>query len=314
MFGCRQKYRLSLDFIKNLDKRILALLAATIATSIFGFNHTIAKELMPNVLSPNALLYCRVLGAAICFWIASLFFKSEKVEFKDFKLIFICTLFGMSLNMITALNGLYNSTPINSSIIVTSSPIFIFLISVMLLKEKISRRKYIGVSIGFIGTISLILLNEKSIDNAPNIMLGNIYLFLNSIFYALYFVLVKPLTKKYSMITIMKWLFLFAIFINLPFGFNEFIEINWKIMDNSSILKLFYVVFCTTFLVYLLNLYALKNLNASTVGMFIYLQPIIGILFAIYRGADKLTLLDTTCILLVFTGVYLVSKRSIKIT
>ena len=85
-------------------------------------------------------------------------------------------------------------------------------------------------------------------------------------------------------------------------------------MDNSSILKLFYVVFCTTFLVYLLNLYALKNLNASTVGMFIYLQPIIGILFAIYRGADKLTLLDTTCILLVFTGVYLVSKRSIKIT
>lgn len=314
MFGCRQKYRLSLDFIKKLDKRILALLAATIATSIFGFNHTIAKELMPNVLSPNALLYCRVLGAAICFWIASLFFKSEKVEFKDFKLIFICTLFGMSLNMITALNGLYNSTPINSSIIVTSSPIFIFLISVILLKEKISRRKYVGVSIGFIGTISLILLNEKSIDNAPNIMLGNIYLFLNSIFYALYFVLVKPLTKKYSMITIMKWLFLFAIFINLPFGFNEFIEINWKIIDNNSILKIFYVVFCTTFLVYLLNLYALKNLNASTVGMFIYLQPIIGILFAIYRGADKLTLFDTTCILLVFTGVYLVSKRSIKIT
>jgi drug/metabolite transporter (DMT)-like permease len=85
-------------------------------------------------------------------------------------------------------------------------------------------------------------------------------------------------------------------------------------MNNISILKLTYVVFFTTFLVYLLNLFALKNLNASTVGMFIYLQPIIGILFAIYRGADKLTTLDVTCVLLVFTGVYLVSKKSVKIT
>ena len=87
-----------------MDKRILALIAAIVATSIFGFNHTIAKELMPNVLSPNALLYSRVLGAAICFWFVSLFTKREKVEIKDFKLIIICAIFGMGLNMITALN------------------------------------------------------------------------------------------------------------------------------------------------------------------------------------------------------------------
>ena len=88
-----------------MDKRILALIAALLATSIFGFNHTIAKELMPNVLSPNALLYCRILGAAVCFWIISLFVKNEKVEREDFKLIIICSIFGMGLNMITALNG-----------------------------------------------------------------------------------------------------------------------------------------------------------------------------------------------------------------
>ena len=297
-----------------MNNRFLALLAATAATSIFGFNHTIAKELMPDVLSPNALLYCRVLGAAICFWIVSFFVKKEKIEFKDFRLIIICAVFGMCLNMITALNGLYYSTPINSSIIVTATPIFIFLISVILLKEKISKRKYIGVFIGFIGTLALILLNEKTVVNASNIKLGNIYLFINSISYALYFVLVKSLTEKYNMVTIMKWLFLFAIIINLPFGFIEFTEIKWTAMNNISILKLTYVVFFTTFLVYLLNLFALKNLNASTVGMFIYLQPIIGILFAIYRGADKLTTLDITCVLLVFTGVYLVSKKSVKIT
>ena len=297
-----------------MDKRILALIAAIVATSIFGFNHTIAKELMPEVLSPNALLYSRVLGAAICFWFVSLFTKREKVEIKDFKLIIICAIFGMGLNMITALNGLYNSTPINSSIITTLAPIFIFLISVILLKEKISKRKYAGVFIGFIGTLTLILLNEKSLENAPNINLGNFYLFINSISYALYFVLVKPLTEKYNMITIMKWLFLFSIFINMPFGLLEFMQVEWVEIDNTSLIKIFYVVFCTTFLVYLLNLYALKNLKATTVGMFIYLQPVIGILFAIYRGADKLTIPDISSVLLVFAGVYLVSKKTTKVT
>jgi len=297
-----------------MNKRILALIAAIVATSIFGFNHTIAKELMPEVLSPNALLYSRVLGAAICFWFVSLFTKREKVELKDFKLIIICAIFGMGLNMITALNGLYNSTPINSSIITTLAPIFIFLISVILLKEKISKRKYAGVFIGFIGTLTLILLNEKSLENAPNINLGNFYLFINSISYALYFVLVKPLTEKYNMITIMKWLFLFSIFINMPFGLVEFMQVEWVEINNTSFIKIFYVVFCTTFLVYLLNLYALKNLKATTVGMFIYLQPVIGILFAIYRGADKLTIPDISSVLLVFAGVYLVSKKTTKVT
>ena len=297
-----------------MDKRILALFAALVATSIFGFNHTIAKELMPDVLSPNALLYCRVLGAAICFWVISLFFKNEKINFKDFRLIIICAFFGMGLNMITSLNGLYNSTPINSAIITTLAPIFIFIISVVLLKEKITKIKYLGVFTGFIGTITLILLNEKSIANAPNINLGNFYFFINSLSYAIYFVLVKPLTKKYSMITIMKWLFLFSIIINMPFGLLEFTEINWAAISKNSLIKIIYVVFCTTFLVYLLNLYALKNLKASTVGMFIYLQPVIGILFAIYRGADKLTVADATSVILVFAGVYLVSKRSTQIT
>ena len=100
----------------------------------------------------------------------------------------------------------------------------------------------------------------------------------------------------------------------MPFGLLEFTEINWAEISRSSLIKISYVVFCTTFLFYFLNLYALKNLKASTVGMFIYLQPVIGILFAMYRGADKLTLADVGSVLLVFTGVYLVSKKTSEAT
>tara|TARA_B100001964_G_scaffold81926_1_gene92490 strand:+ start:1915 stop:2805 length:891 start_codon:yes stop_codon:yes gene_type:complete len=295
-----------------MNKRNLAFIAALIATSIFGFHHTIAKELMPDFISPGALLYVRVLGAAILFWAISLFFPNEYIEKKDRIRLVLCALFGMSINMIASLKGLSLSTPINSAIISTTSPIIIFIISIILIKEKITKQKYIGVIIGFLGTLFLILFNNKIIVNAPNIKLGNIFLFTNSISYGLYFVMVKPLTEKYSMITLMKWLFLISIIINIPISYTEFINIQWQNFVPSALINLLYVVICTTFLVYLLNLYALKNLKATTVGMFIYFQPIIAIIYAIYVGSDKLSMLDVISTLMVFLGVYLVSKKTLK--
>ena len=295
-----------------MNKRNLAFIAALIATSIFGFHHTIAKELMPDFISPGALLYVRVLGAAILFWAISLFFPNEYIEKKDRIRLVLCALFGMSINMIASLKGLSLSTPINSAIISTTSPIIIFIISIILIKEKITKQKYIGVIIGFLGTLFLILFNNKIIVNAPNIKLGNIFLFTNSISYGLYFVMVKPLTEKYSMITLMKWLFLISIIINIPISYTEFINIQWQNFVPSALINLLYVVICTTFLVYLLNLYALKNLKATTVGMFIYFQPIIAIIYAIYVGSDTLSMLDVISTLMVFLGVYLVSKKTLK--
>jgi len=295
-----------------MNNRYLGLIAALIATSIFGFNHTIAKELMPEFISPTALLYARVLGAAILFWIISLFFPNEVIKKEDRVRLVLCAIFGMSINMIASLLGLSLSTPINSAIITTTSPIIIFVISIILIKEKISNQKYFGVLIGFIGTLSLILFNNKVAHNAPNIKLGNIILFANSISYGLYFVLVKPLTEKYSMITLMKWLFLVSIIINAPISLTEFSNVQWGKFVPSAIFNLTYVIICTTFLVYLLNLFALKNLKATTVGIFMYFQPIIAIIYAVYKGSDSLSLLDVISVILVFIGVYLVSRKPIK--
>ena len=295
-----------------MNNRFLGLIAALIATSIFGFNHTIAKELMPVFISPSALLYARVLGAAILFWIIGLFFKNEFIQKKDWIRLILCALFGMSINMITSLKGLELSTPINSAIIVTTSPIIIFIISIILINEKISKQKYLGVIVGFIGTLLLILFNNKVVINAPNIKLGNVFLFANGISYGLYFVLIKPLSEKYSMITLIKWLFLISIIVNAPIGLIEFTNIKWENFSPSAVANLSYVIICTTFLVYLLNLFALRNLKATTVGIFIYFQPIIAIIYAIYVGADRLSSLDMIAVIMVFIGVYLVSKNPVK--
>jgi drug/metabolite transporter (DMT)-like permease len=211
--------------------------------------------------------------------------------------------------MISAIKGLELSTPINSSIISTISPIIVFVISIIMINEKVIKIRLIGVAIGFIGAISIILINTRTNINPEDIRSGNLLLLLNSISYAIYLVAVRSLTKKYSVITIMKWLFLLGVILNTPFSIHQFLDIPWQIYDKITFLKIGFVITGATFSVYLLNVYALKTLKASTVGMFIYLQPIIGILYAIATGSDNLKLTDIIAVCLVFTGIYLVSLK-----
>lgn len=289
--------------------RHLALLAAFIATSIYGINHTVGKELMPFYIEPFGLVQLRVIGAAGLFWLISLIGPSEKIDIKDFKHLGLCVLFGMTFNMLAYFKGLSYSTPINSSIIITFAPILLFIMSALFIKEHISIRKYIGIAFGFSGALMLVFFNDKVSINAENIPLGNLLLILNCILYGSYLILIKPLTKKYHTITLMKWLFLIAILTNLPFTIGEFMEVEWQALPFSAIWRMTFVVVGTTFLTYLLNVYALRELKASTIGVFMYLQPIIGILYAVLVGADSLDVNKTIAAIMIFVGVYIVSKQ-----
>ncbi len=295
--------------------RIFALLAATTASTIYGINHTIAKGLMPDVIQPFGFILLRVSGAALVFWGISLFFPSEKIERRDWFRFVICAFFGMVLNMLAFFKGLSLSTPINSSVIITLSPVLLLVLSAFILRERITWIKSLGIFLGLGGALVLILFGIKEQPNAPNIPLGNLLFIVNATSYSVYLILVKPLVPKYSSITLMKFLFLFAFFINLPIGISEFSEVNWTNLPFEAIWKLAFVVICTTVMTYLLNIYALKQLSPSTIGAFIYLQPVIAVLFAVLVGADTLTALRIGAAALIFLGVYLSTiKRARKIT
>jgi len=295
-----------------MNSRILALLAATAASTIYGVNHTIAKGLMPNIIGPYAFILLRVSGAAILFWCISLFVPSEKINKKDWFRITICALFGMVINMNLFFKGLQLSTPINSSVVITLTPVILLLLGAFFLKEKITWVKSTGIGIGLIGALLLILFGVKTQENAPNIPLGNILFMANATSYALYLILVKPLVSKYSSITLMKLFFLLAVFINLPIGLSQFTEIAWLDLNFYQIWKLSFVVVGTTVLTYLFNIYALKQLSPSTIGAFIYLQPVLAAIFAIIAGADKLTPLRMLAAALIFIGVFLSTTRHSK--
>lgn len=296
-----------------MNKRTLALLAALLASSIYGINHTIAKDVMPNYIQPYGFILLRVSGAVLLFWFFSFWAPKETIDKKDWLRLLGCALFGMSLNMLMFFKGLSLSTPINSAVLMTISPIIIFSLSVMILKEKITALKVGGILLGFVGALSLILFTEVTGKNAENIPLGNSLLLVNATSYAFYLILAKPLTVKYHPITLMKWLFLIGLIINLPICISEFQKVAWLNLPLEAVLKMIFVVVGTTFLTYLLNIFALRYLNASTIGVFIYLQPLLGILFAILMGSDYLNLLKIVAAILIFIGVYLVTKRTASI-
>lgn len=296
-----------------MTKRVWAILAATAASFIYGVNHTLAKGLMPDHIQPFGFIMLRVLGAAVLFWTISIFVKSEKIQRRDWLRILACTLFGMVINMLFFFKGLSLSTPINSSVIVTISPILVFILSAILIREKITLLKASGALLGLVGALMLIFFSTSSTTDAPNIPLGNLFILINATSYGLYLIAVRPLTTRYNSITLMKWFFLIAVIINFPITIAEFTAVDWTSLPFSAIWRMGFVVVGTTFLTYLLNIYALKELSASTIGVFVYLQPVIAISFAMFTGADQLTLVKILAIFLVFFGVYLVSsKRSRK--
>ena len=188
-----------------MNNRVLALLAAFSATTIYGMNHTIAKVVMPHYIGAFGFIMLRVVGAAVLFWTVSLFTPKEIIERKDYFRIIFGALLGMCINMLMFFKGLQLSTPINSGVIVTLTPIIILVLSAFFLKEKLTTQKVIGIFLGFVGAIMLIVYGSNSkIINAPNISFGNILLLINAISFGAYLVIVKPITKKYHTITLMK--------------------------------------------------------------------------------------------------------------
>ena len=264
---------------------------------------------MPDVIQPYGFILLRVSGAAIVFWIISLFYQREKIAREDWGRLVLCAIFGMVINMNMFFKGLELSTPINSSVVITLSPVLLLILSALILSERITLLKGIGITLGLGGALLLILFGVKTQANAPNIPLGNLLFIVNATSYALYLIFVKKLVEKYSSITLMKFLFLIAFLINIPIGWSQFAAVEWATLGFDEIWKLGFVVIGTTVLTYLFNIYALKQLSPAVIGVFMYLQPLIAAAFAIITGSDQLTTLRVIAASLIFTGVYLATRK-----
>ncbi len=287
-------------------KAHLALLAVAF---IYGANYTIAKNVLDqNFLQPNGFILLRVMSGFVLFHMIHFLVIKEKVERKDIGLLALCGLFGIAINQLFFFKGLGATSPIHASLIMVVTPIIVLFISSVYLKERISVKKILGIAIGMLGAMFLILNGDKSNDTMSSI-LGDVYILINASSYALYLVLVRNLMKKYHPFTVMKWIFSFGLIVVIPFGTSDLVNVNWASFPKEIWVAILYVLLCTTFLAYLLNAYALSIVSPTTASAYIYLQPLIASFIAILWYNDQLSLVKVVCGIMIFLGVYLISKK-----
>lgn len=302
-----------------MSKILKAHLALFAVNSIYGANHVIAKGVMPAYLTPNVFIALRILGSAILFWIIKSFYIKEKIERKDLFLIASCAFFGVAVNQLFFFHGLNLSSSINAGIIMTLNPIMVFILAYFILKEKLSLLKAVGVAIGALGALLLTLNAGKSTGDS---FLGDVFLIINCLSYAIYLILVKPLMSKYSPLTVITYIFTFGAFFVFAFPptIQDLLVADFARIPTDIWLKIGYVILFVTFLAYLLMVYALSIVSATVSSSYIYLQPVMVIFFAYIFSAlnisedytDTITFQKLGNMLLIFLGVFMVAKAKIN--
>lgn len=288
---------------------ILGHLACFTAYTIFGLNIVVCKDLTSSgAISPIALFTIRSLGAGALFWLISLFLPQQSVERRDLPKIFAASVLGFFLTQMCFLMAISRITPMDCSIITSLSPIYTMFIAAYALKEPLSTQKIGGVVLSLCGIIYLILNSVTSsttvIETTP---VGVLLMIGNSLCFSLYLGIFKPTIAKYSVVTFMKWTFLFASLLSLPFSVKELFTIDYAALPTSFITELAFLVICATFITYFLIPVGQKILRPTLVSMYSYVQPIIAIVVSIYVGMDTLSWQKVIAAITVFTGVILVS-------
>jgi len=292
--------------------RIYALVAALVVQFLYGLNYTFVKDILAGgYMKPYGLVLIRVFGATVLFWLFSCLGPKEKIDKKDYFTFLLGAIFGVAINMLLFIKGLSFTSPIHASVIVTTTPIIVLILSAIYLKEKITSLKIIGVIMAFIGAIVLTVYGKSNLA-ADNVPLGNALVLINAISYSIYIIIIKKLTYKYHPFTFIRWLFLFGLVLVTPFGFSELITTNFFEFTPYVNFSVAFVVIGATFGTYILNPFALKHLKASTVSIFIYIQPVIAGLFALIMNSDSLSQIKIIATILIFIGVYLVTKKPKK--
>ena len=298
------------------SRRAVGHIACFAAYAIFGVNIITCKDLTAGqVITPLGIFSLRALGAGSIFWLLSVILPSarrEKVALRDLPLILLASFLGFFITQMTFLMAIPQVTPMTCSIISSLSPVYTMFIAAVAIKEPVTLKKAAGVAVSLIGIILLIINSVHGSGASESTPLGIILLFANGLSFSLYLGIFKPLISRYSVITFMKWIFLFAALMSLPFSARELICLDWASIPRISYAELAFLIIFATFISYFLIPIGQKALRPTLVSMYSYVQPIIATLISICIGMDMLSWQKILSAILVFAGVIIVSRSKTR--
>lgn len=285
------------------------------SNTMWGLMSPVAKMAMASgLISPLLMTDFRIVGAAILFWIASLFTPAERVPARDLIRLAGAAMLGILLNQGSFIFGVGLTSPGEASIITTTMPMWVMVLAALFLKEPITIRKTAGILVGASGAIILVLNSTNTALTGDNPVLGDILVLTAQLCYALYLTIYKNFIARYSLVTLMKWMFTFAAIVILPLSIPTIIDTNWAAITPAGWAGVAYVVIGGTFIAYICVMIGQKNLRPTIVGMYNYVQPIVATCIGITLGLDRFTPLKLLAVALIFSGVFLVTTSRARQT
>lgn len=296
----------------SANQRILAHVSMFMACAFWGLMAPLGKDAMTHGITGIDMVTFRVVGGACLFWITSLFVKHEHVPLSD-KLRFIgAGLFGLVFNQCCYTIGLSITSPVNASIVTTSMPIFAMVLSAIILGEPLTGKKAGGVLMGCSGALILILTSANAVSDKVGDIRGDLLCLGAQFSFALYLALFNPLIKRYSVFTVNKWMFLWASVMITPFTASHVAAIEWGGVPVSTIWEVAYVVFFSTYISYIFTMVGQRTLRPTVVSVYNYVQPIVSVAASIILGISVLQWPQLLAVVLVFSGVWLVTQSRAK--
>ena len=284
-------------------------LSIAAAYTIFGLNVVLCKDIANSAtVSPLILFSFRAIGAGALFWIVSLFLPKEKIEKGDMGRIVIASFLGFFLTQTTFLVGITMATAIDTAILGTLGPVFTMITAYFFVHEPITGKKAGGVAIALAGVLFLIFNSVHAGGASATTPMGIVMLLLNSLTFSMYLGIFRPLVSKYSVVTFMKWVFLFSLLISLPFTAKGLLTLDYAAIPVSVRWEIGYLVVFATFIAYTLIPYGQKYIRPTLVSMYNYLSPIIATVVSIWTGLDQITWQKIVAATIIVGGVILVSK------
>ena len=282
------------------------------ANTMWGLMSPVSKAIMVGgAVTPLAISDLRIGGAMVLFWVVSLFTKPEHVEHKDMVTLFFASLFAIVFNQGCYMFGISLTSPGDASIITTSMPLWAMILAAFILKEPITGKKVLGIAFGAGGALLLILGSgnhvRTSAGSGNTAIWGDLLVLFAQLCYAFYIVFYKDFVKKYSLVTIMKWMFTYSFICMLPFSAKDLAAAHWSGLHLAEIAGLVFIVVGATFISYMLIIVGQKRLRPTVAGMYNYIQPIVACAVAACWGMDSFDLTKTVAVIFIFGGVYLVT-------
>ncbi len=287
----------------------LAMLGANV---MWGLMSPVVKIVFATgVVAPMIVVDFRVAGAALLFWLTSLFLPKEHVPRADILRLFGAGMLGVLFNQGCFILGVKLTSPGEASLVTTTMPMWVMLLAWLILREPITLKKAGGIAAGAAGAIILIAGSASPVSGS-NPALGDVIVLCAQLSYALYLTLYRNFIRKYSLVTLMKWMFLSATVVGLPSSLKWLGATDWSAISPTEWGGIAYVVVCGTFLAYICIMIGQKTLRPTLVGMYNYVQPIVATITGICLGLDRFTPVKALAIALIFSGVWLVTISKAK--